>query len=66
MILRGVLDRSLGNMLCIRGFARMDDLAKTSRADKNYQLDLIHDHKQEVLDFLRKKETLLFIGRIDL
>lgn len=60
MILRGILDLSLGNMLCIRGFARMGDLAKTSKADKSYQRDLITEHKQEVLDFLHKKEMLFF------
>ncbi len=60
MILRGVLDFSLGNMLCIRGFAKMGDLARVSKADESYQRDLITEHKQEVLDFLRKKETLFF------
>ncbi len=60
MILRGVLDRSLGNMVCVRGFAKMGDLAKVSKADESYQRDLITEHKQEVLDFLHKSETLFF------
>ena len=60
MILRGILDRSLGNMVCIRGFAKMGDLADMSKADESYQRDLIKDHKQEVLDFLHKRDTLFF------
>ncbi len=60
MILRGILDRSLGNMVCIRGFAKMGDLAQISKADESYQRDLITEHKQEVLDFLHKRETLFF------
>ncbi len=47
-------------MLCIRGFARMGNLAIVSKADESYQRDLIKEHKKEVLDFLRKKETLFF------
>lgn len=60
MILRGILNRSLGNMVCIRGFTKMGDLAQISKADESYQRDLITEHKQEVLDFLRKRETLFF------
>ncbi|BAS67660.1 conserved hypothetical protein [endosymbiont of Bathymodiolus septemdierum str. Myojin knoll] len=60
MILRGLLDRSLGNMVCIRGFAKLGDLANISIADESYQRDLITEHKQEVLDFLREQETLFF------
>ncbi len=60
MILRGILDRSLGNMVCIRGFAKMGDLAEVSKADENYQRDLIKEHKKEVLDFLHKRESLFF------
>ncbi len=60
MILRGILDRSLGNMVCIRGFAKMGDLAEVSKADENYQRDLIKEHKQEVLDFLHKRKVLFF------
>ena len=59
MILRGILDRSLGNMVCIRGFAKMGDLAQVSKVDESYQRDLIKSHKYEVLDFLHKQETLL-------
>lgn len=60
MILRGILDRSLGNMVCIRGFAKMGDLAEVSKADENYQRDLIKEHKKEVLDFLHKRKVLFF------
>ena len=60
MILRGVLDRSLGNMVCIRGFAKLGDLAQVSEADENYQRELIEEHEQEVLGFLRKRDTLFF------
>ena len=60
MILRGVLDRSLGNMVCIRGFAKLSDLAQVSKADESYQRDLIEEHEQEILDFLHKRQTLFF------
>lgn len=60
MILRGLIDRSLGNMVCIRGFAKMGDLARVSKADESYQRDLIIEHKEEILKFLYKRETLFF------
>ncbi len=44
--------KTLGNMLCIRGFARMGNLAIVSKADESYQRDLIKEHKKEVLDLM--------------
>jgi len=31
MILRGLLERSLGGFICIRGYAKLSDLAKLLR-----------------------------------
>jgi hypothetical protein len=47
-------------MVCIRGFAKLGDLAQVSEADENYQRELIEEHEQEVLGFLRKRDTLFF------
>ena len=60
MILRGLLDRSLGNFICIRGFAKMDDLATISKVDESYQRDLIIKHQGGIFKFLQKRETLFF------
>ena len=60
MILQGVLDRSLGNFVCLRGYARMGDLHKISKQDPSYQRKLI-DHQQERMEkFLDDGEYLFF------
>ena len=60
MIIRGILDRSLGNIICIRGFARLSDLEKISKPNDLYQRDLIIEHKNEIKKYLKKREYLFF------
>lgn len=60
MELRGVLDTSLGNFLCIRGFAKLGELHDVSDFDESFQRNLIKTHKQEVVDFLNDSKFLFF------
>jgi len=60
MILRGLLDRSLGGFVCIRGYAPMGELARVSHADLGYQRDLITTHRDTVIRFLRNRKNLFF------
>jgi len=60
MILQGVLDKSLGNFNCIRGYAPLGDLFKISEADSTYQRNLIHHQQQRMEKFLDDGEYLFF------
>lgn len=60
MILRGLMDRSLGGFVCIRGYAPMGDLARVSHADMDYQRDLITTQRETIVQFLRDKANLFF------
>jgi len=60
MILRGILDRSLGSIICIRGFAQLGDLEKISKPNDSYQRDIIPTHKKDIKDYLNKREFLFF------
>src|SRR5262249_36127056 len=60
MKLKGVLDFSLGNFLCLRGYARMGDLYDISEPDPSFQRDLLKDHEQEMVSFLSDGEFLFF------
>lgn len=60
MILRGILDRSLNGTPCIRGFANLSDLEKISRADMDYQRDLIHSQEMRIKEFLMNRQYLFF------
>ncbi len=60
MDLRGVLDTSLGNFLCIRGFAKLGDLHDVSDFDESFQRNLIKTHKQDVVYFLNDNKYLFF------
>ncbi|MCY4047375.1 MAG: hypothetical protein OXF42_04610, partial [Candidatus Dadabacteria bacterium] len=60
MILRGIMGRSLGGTVCIRGFAPLGDLASVSKADIGYQRDLIKDQEETIKKFLQDKEYLFF------
>jgi len=60
MKLKGVFDFSLGNFLCLRGFAPMGDLYDISEADPGFQRDLLRDHEKEMVAFLREGEFLFF------
>jgi hypothetical protein len=58
--LKGVLEYSLGNFLCLRGFAPMGTLYRMSEPDPSYQRDLIREHKQEMVEFLNSGEFTFF------
>lgn len=60
MILRGLMDQSLGGFVCIRGYAPMGDLTRVSHADLDYQRDLIRTHRETVIRFLRNRKNLFF------
>lgn len=60
MRLQGVLDFSLGNFLCLRGFAPMGLLHDVSEPDPSFQRDLIEEHKNEMVAFLDEGEFLFF------
>ena len=60
MVLRGVLERAFGNILCLRGFARLGDLAAVSKADDNYQRPIVDEHKDEVVAFLNGGKYTFF------
>ena len=52
MIIRGILDRSLSNQICIRGFARIKELARISKANNEYQRELIDKQLTQTSNFL--------------
>ena len=54
MKLKGVLDFSLGNFLCLRGFASMGDLFALSEPDPSFQRNLLKLHEKEMVAFLRE------------
>ena len=60
MILRGLMDQSLGGFACIRGYAPMGELARISHADLDYQRDLIKTHRETVIRFLKNRKNLFF------
>ena len=60
MKLKGVLDFSLGNFLCLRGFAPMGVLQDISRPDDNIQRVPKDERLKEIGDFLKKGEFVFF------
>ena len=60
IVLRGVLEKAFGNILCLRGFARLGDLAEVSKADDNYQRPIVDEHKEEVMAFLNGGQYTFF------
>lgn len=59
MILRGILDQSLGQV-CIRGYAYLGDLEKVSRPDLVFQRNLIASQKATIVTFLDSNPYLFF------
>lgn len=59
MILRGILDQSLGQV-CIRGYAYLGDLEKVSRPDLVFQRNLIAKQKATIEKFLDSNPYLFF------
>ena len=61
MILKGILDSSLGGFTCLRGYAPLGDLARCSIANtEDYQRNLIETHRKEITNFLAEREFLFF------
>lgn len=60
MRLKGVLDFSLGNFLCLRGFAPMGVLQDISAAPKDLQRVRKDSRLKEVADFLKRGEFVFF------
>lgn len=54
MILRGILDFSLGGFLCLRGFAPLGELYDVSDADPGFQRELLPDQRDQFVTFLRE------------
>lgn len=63
MIIRGILDKSLSKQTCIRGFARIKELARVSKANPKYQRELIDKQKKVISNFLTE-ETYLFFPEV--
>jgi hypothetical protein len=59
MILRGILDNSLGQ-LCIRGYAFLKDLELTSKANMSFQRNLIESQEKVIKEFLYENPNLFF------
>lgn len=60
MKLKGVLGFSLGNFLCLRGFAPLGELSDHSRADESYQRKTIPDQAQKIKQFLEQGDYTFF------
>ena len=54
MKLKGAIDFSLGNFLCLRGFASMGELSDYSKADGSYQREPIPDQEEQLIRFLER------------
>jgi len=60
MIIRGVLDKSLSKQTCIRGFARIKELARVSTANPEYQRELLDRQQKVISNFLTEENYLFF------
>jgi hypothetical protein len=60
MKLKGILDFSLGNFLCLRGFAPMGILQDISEAPEDIQRKPEPGRLKEIGDYLRKGELVFF------
>ena len=58
--LSGILDFSMGNFLCLRGFADYKTLSRISEENKDVQRELIEKHKGEMAAFLNSGEYRFF------
>jgi nucleoside 2-deoxyribosyltransferase len=59
MILRGIIENTFGGPLCVRGFARIGDLAKISES-KDYQRNLDPQRTKSILKFLKTGKYRFF------
>lgn len=60
MRLTGIIDYTMGNFLCIRGFAPMIDLANLSESIQDIQRNLIEEHTDEMQQFLSSGDFTFF------
>jgi len=60
MKLKGVIDFSLGNFLCLRGFAPMGVLQDISKPDESIQRVPKDERLKEIGDFLKKGQFVFF------
>ncbi len=60
MRLTGIIDFTMDNFLCVRGFAPMLELSEISKPDANIQRDLIEDHKGDMEAFLSDGKFTFF------
>ncbi len=60
MKLKGILDFSLGNFLCLRGFAPMGILQDISQASEDYQREADPRRLKDIGKYLRKGELVFF------
>lgn len=58
--LSGILEYSMGNFLCLRGFASYKMLSAISKPNEEVQRNLIEDHKGEMAAFLNGGEYRFF------
>lgn len=58
--LSGILEFSMGNFLCLRGYADYKTLSIISKENKDVQRDLIEKHKGEMAAFLNSGEYRFF------
>lgn len=60
MRLTGIIDYTMDNFLCVRGFASMLELSEISKPDENIQRDLIESHRGEMESFLSNGKFTFF------
>lgn len=58
--LSGILEFSMGNFLCLRGYVDYKTLSKISKENKDVQRELIEKHKGEMATFLNVGEYRFF------
>ena len=62
--LKGLFGISLGGFPCIRGYARLGDLAKISSADPDYQRNLLSGHKEEITQFCHVNYVTILLKKM--
>lgn len=60
MRLTGIIDCTMDNFLCVRGFASILELSEISKPDENIQRDLIESHRGEMEAFLSDGKFTFF------
>jgi len=63
--LKGVLDFSLGNFLCLRGYAPLGVLFDISEPAPSIQRDLLNEHRDEMVAFLILQRDFILLRDFD-